>query len=172
MTQALVSRADAVRGGLPRYFTGLLCKNGHISERYTASKTCCECGNLTANSSKQKNRAKYTASSLAWGQKNPAKRTEYQRIQNAKRPGQRNLWTMNYRTSKAARKPEWLNDGQLFEMECVYKYCSALRTIGLDYHVDHIAPLRGDTVSGLHVPWNLQVIPGSDNMSKGNRFNG
>ena len=68
--------------------------------------------------------------------------------------------------------PAWLNAGHMLEMESIYVYCSALRSVGLDYHVDHIVPLRGDEVSGLHAPWNLQVIPGVENMSKGNRFNG
>jgi len=79
---------------------------------------------------------------------------------------------MNYRTAKADRMPNWLNSGELFEMECVYNYCSALRKVGFDYHVDHAVPLRGSSVSGLHVPWNLQVLPGRENMSKGNTFNG
>lgn len=37
-------------------------------------------------------------------------------------------------------------------------------------HVDHIIPLKGDNVSGLHVPWNLQIIPARDNCKKGNRL--
>jgi len=168
----MMSRADAQANNLPRYFTGVACKHGHVAERYTANKSCCECANATANATKAKDKARYVATSVAWGRRNPNKMAQYQRTKNAKRPGQRNLWTMNYRTAKVERMPSWLNAGEKFEMECVYSYCSALRIAGLDYHVDHVVPLRGETVSGFHVPWNLQVLPGRDNMSKGNTFNG
>ena len=166
----MISRAEAQAQGLPRYFTGTACKHGHVAERYVASKTCCVCANGVANATKSKNRPKYSASSSAWAKAHPEKLAHYQRTQNAKRPGNRNLWTMNYRSAKDERMPSWLNDGERFELECVYVYCSALRRVGLDYHVDHAVPLRGVSVSGLHVPWNLQVIPGRENMSKGNVF--
>jgi 5-methylcytosine-specific restriction endonuclease McrA len=74
------------------------------------------------------------------------------------------------KAAKLLRTPSWLNAVDFAEIEFTYMWCSALRECGLDYHVDHIVPLQGETVSGLHVPWNLQVLTAKENVSKRNRW--
>lgn len=58
-----------------------------------------------------------------------------------------------------------------FFIEEAYRL-ARLRTemLGFEWQVDHIVPLRSSQVCGLHVGTNFQVIPASDNMKKGNRF--
>lgn len=56
------------------------------------------------------------------------------------------------------------------EMDHIYEQASLLRYLGYDVHVDHVVPLQGSAVSGLHVPWNLQIISAEENLSKNNNF--
>jgi len=78
--------------------------------------------------------------------------------------------TRKRQASLLQRTPPWLDRIDFAEIEFTYEYCGALRSIGMMYEVDHIVPLQGKIVSGLHVPWNLQVIHESDNRAKSNIF--
>lgn len=75
------------------------------------------------------------------------------------------------KASKLQATPPWLTVEQLKEIESFYWLCKDLRAItGEEYHVDHIVPLQSKTVCGLHVPWNLQVLPWDINISKGIKY--
>lgn len=72
------------------------------------------------------------------------------------------------RAKKANRTVEWACPEL---MKRNYEYAKLMAEItGEPWHVDHMVPMQGKNVSGLHVHNNLQVIRGSENMAKGNRY--
>jgi len=85
--------------------------------------------------------------------------------------GKKNAWNMEYKAAKLQAAPKWLTKTQLFEIESFYVEAAKLtKETGIPHEVDHITPLQGKNVSGLHVPWNLQILTKSENSSKGNRL--
>lgn len=59
-----------------------------------------------------------------------------------------------------------LTQAEKAEVQAMYDFCRVFPV----FEVDHIIPLNGEVVSGLHVPTNLQILLRTDNRSKGNKF--
>lgn len=77
------------------------------------------------------------------------------------------------RAAELQRTPSWLTSEHHDQIKAIYAERDALtKATGVEHHVDHIVPLRGKNVSGLHCPWNLCVIPAAANQSKKNRYDG
>lgn len=73
--------------------------------------------------------------------------------------------------AKRQRIPPWSTKEDRAKIRSIYAECKRIsRETGIQHHVDHIVPLVGKFVSGLHVPGNLQIILGSENCKKSNKW--
>jgi hypothetical protein len=163
----ILSYSEAKSQGLKRYFTGEVCKKGHISEKQTSNRTCIKCVREHSSENKHiahfRNKKHYEA--------NKAREQERMKKYREANLPKLALRNMTRYIGKLRATPIWLTKAQFQIMQDFYnlaKECEILT--GDKYHVDHIVPLQGKNVCGLHVPWNLQVLPADMNLSKSNKF--
>lgn len=104
-------------------------------------------------------------------------RKYYENIERYRELARKNAKNENVRERGARRR--WLKqnatlnltDDQIQQMRDMYWLAKDLGAVsGEVYEVDHIIPLRGKDICGLHVPWNLQILPRDLNRSKNNRY--
>ena len=121
---------------------------------------------------RQENPERYKSYQKDYRENNKEKFREYAKKWQKNNPEKKAHWVALRRNRKSKRTPTWLTDGHIKDIKKKYEEARILTNkTGIEYHVDHIFPLNGESFSGLHVPWNLQVIPATDNLSKGNRLN-
>jgi hypothetical protein len=97
-----------------------------------------------------------------WAAENPEKRRAAAQIYNQNNPGKRAARWAKYRCAKINATPSWADHEAIRE---IYK-----RAAEEGMTVDHIIPLQGDNVCGLHVENNLQLLPMVENSRKGHKF--
>lgn len=126
-------------------------------------KQCLECQSATNAAWYKLNCEKARTYSSTRAKENP---TYYTAWVSANR-GKVNAHSANYKAAKLQRTPKWLTESDCIEINWAYEIASQ-RTLetSIPYEVDHIVPLRGKIVSGLHVPWNLQIVTKKKNRQK------
>ena len=119
------------------------------------------------------NKDKIYKTGLAWKRANPERVAETAKKSRIKHSARVNANVNKRRADKLKRTPKWLTKDDFWMIKEAYEL-AALRTklFGFAWHVDHVIPLKGKNVSGLHVPTNLQVIEGKLNIMKNNKFEG
>lgn len=99
-----------------------------------------------------------------WVERNPERKRERQREWYAANPGMNAFYSSKWRKAAIQATPLWADLGAI---RAVYQECARIsEETGIPHHVDHFYPLRGKTVSGLHVVENLRIIPASENVRK------
>jgi len=93
--------------------------------------------------------------------KNKEKRNKYNKEYSSRNPHIQNAINAKRYAFKLNATPKFANLKKIRE---IYKNCPK------GYHVDHIVPLQGKEVCGLHVEWNLQYLTPSENSSKSNKL--
>lgn len=105
-----------------------------------------------------------------WLLSHPKKAALYAKTNRLLNPDAKNADTARRRANKQNQTPKWLTTDEFWLMRQAYDLARhRSKFFGFAWHVDHIIPLNGQNVSGLHVPWNLQVIPAKINIAKSNK---
>lgn len=163
----IITRKEAGSKGLTRYFTGAPCKRGHVAERQVSNRSCVVCLRAWQMTNSEKQRAQ----ERAWRSANPEKHLAQKRAWKAANSAVVRAHKAKRHANKLKAAPPWLSKEQLRRMVAKYVEAKKYEALsGTEWHVDHIVPLQGETVCGLHAPWNLRVIPAVDNLSKSNKL--
>lgn len=196
----IVPRAVALERGLERYFNGKPCIRGHLMERQTIRKTCPACRRereRAKNATAEKKLARAEYDRMRWLHDNERIRAKNRRYYAANadtvNAQKREYWAANADRMKEANRvwreknrhvvrqlsaerkrhirvatPPWADRAAI---RAVYAEAERLTVeTGIQHHVDHVIPLRGKLVCGLHVHNNIRPLPSTDNIRKKNKF--
>ena len=167
------------------------CKESKAPELFSKNRTnkdglasdCKMCNKASSKAWREVNVDKHKANNRAWylankekvlhkqkvrDRANPEKKAAKYREWSQANPDKRRALNAKRRASELQRTPKWAC------FESIKKFYTCAKDLeeltGISFHVDHIIPLQGELVSGLHVETNLQILTAFENSSKSNAY--
>ena len=127
--------------------------------------------NAASKAWRKANPERQAAARKAWLEANPERQAAARKAWCEANPEKRAAFRAKRRAAELQRTPPWLTQGHQDQIVSIYAERDRLTdATGVQHHVDHIIPMQGENISGLHVPWNLQVLTASENCSKQNTW--
>lgn len=171
---AAVNRAEA-KAADKLVYEGNPCNTAGHTTRFVSSGNCCAC-HYVRNT--QAPKALKSAYDLKWRTNNPDALKQTTARSRAKRGPQRQAYNREYLQSHLPQHAEYqarrrvikLRAGSIMSEQHTQQLKDFYQQCPENKEVDHVVPLQGETVSGLHVPWNLQYLTPARNRAKGNTF--
>jgi hypothetical protein len=166
-----MERKEASALRVTHYNTGRPCKHGHIANRRVKDRKCTECELISKNAHYNKNKEHVSKIQKASYERTKEHHLTQKRVYRQANKGKINALVAARKQHIKQRTPSWVGKEEMWLIKEIYDLAS-LRTkmTGCQWHVDHIFPLQGRLVSGLHIPENMQVIPAIINIAKKNKF--
>lgn len=153
-------RQDALEKGRVHYKTSRPCVRGHLALRLTKSGDCTECKRIRQSSKSGAALDRHKKQKRSWEKLKYRTDVTYRARVISK--------TVAYDKRCTQATPKWAD---LERIDEVYRRCISWSYVtGIKCHVDHIVPLKGENVCGLHVHYNLHVMSARRNAAKGNSF--